>query len=83
VDHGYLAALICLPFSFVMQALVALVAMAVLSGVDAPKPAPSDLHGGRPLFEIARQPRFIAGALCRSDRLSHDEPGDDLGAARR
>ena len=27
-------------FSFVMQALVALVAMAVLSGVDAPKPAP-------------------------------------------
>ena len=51
-------------FSFVMQAFVALVAMAVLSGVDAPKPAPSDLHGGRPLFEIARQPRFIAAALC-------------------
>src|ERR1700688_184022 len=51
-------------FSFVMQAMVALVAMAVLSGVDAPKPAPSDLHGGRPLFEIARQPRFIAAALC-------------------
>jgi predicted MFS family arabinose efflux permease len=38
--------------------------MAVLSGVDAPKPAPSDLHGGRPLFTIARQPRFIAAALC-------------------
>jgi predicted MFS family arabinose efflux permease len=36
----------------------------VLSGVDAPKPAPSDLHGGRPLFVIARQPRFIAAALC-------------------
>jgi MFS family permease len=51
-------------FSFVVQAGVALVAMAVLSGVDAPKPAPSDLHGGRPLFEIARQPRFIAAALC-------------------
>ena len=51
-------------FSFVMQAMVALVAMAVLTGVDAPKPAPSDLHGGRPLFEIARQPRFIAAALC-------------------
>src|SRR5258708_32912434 len=50
--------------SFVMQAFVALVAMAVLSGVDAPKPAPSDLHGGRPLFTIARQPRFIAAALC-------------------
>ena len=51
-------------FSFVVQAAVALVAMAVLSGVDAPKPAPSDLHGGRPLFEIVRQPRFIAAALC-------------------
>jgi predicted MFS family arabinose efflux permease len=38
--------------------------LAVLVGVDAPKPAPSDLHGGRPLFEIARQPRFIAAALC-------------------
>src|SRR6202045_4975332 len=51
-------------FSFVAQAIVALIAMAVLAGVDAPKPAPSDLHGGRPLFEIARQPRFIAAALC-------------------
>jgi MFS family permease len=51
-------------FSFVAQAVVAVVAMAVLSGVDAPKPAPSDLHGGRPLFIIARQPRFIAAALC-------------------
>src|SRR5213079_3187204 len=51
-------------FSFVVQAGVALIAMAVLSGVDAPKPAPSDLHGGRPLFTIARQPRFIAAALC-------------------
>jgi predicted MFS family arabinose efflux permease len=38
--------------------------MAVLAGVDAPKPAPSDLHGGRPLVEIVRQPRFIAAALC-------------------
>ncbi|HEX7566480.1 MAG TPA: MFS transporter [Bradyrhizobium sp.] len=51
-------------FSFVVQALVALVAMAVLAGVDAPKPAPADLHGGRPLLEIVRQPRFIAAALC-------------------
>jgi MFS family permease len=51
-------------FSFVVQALVALIAMAVLAGVDAPKPAPADLHGGRPLLEIARQPRFIAAALC-------------------
>jgi MFS family permease len=51
-------------FSFVMQAVVALLAMIILSGVDAPKPAPSDLHGGRPLSEIVRQPRFIAAALC-------------------
>ena len=51
-------------FSFVVQAGVALVAMAILSGVDAPKPAASDLHGGRPLSEIVRQPRFIAAAIC-------------------
>src|SRR5947209_4026627 len=51
-------------FSFVAQAVVALVAMVILSGVDAPKPAPSDLHGGRPLWTVARQPRFIAAALC-------------------
>src|SRR3984885_13504323 len=51
-------------FSFIVQAAVALVAMAVLTGVDAPKPASADLHRGRPLFEIVRQPRFIAAALC-------------------
>src|SRR5215210_29953 len=51
-------------FSFLVQAAVALVAMAILSAVDAPKPAASDLHGGRPLLEIVRQPRFIAAAIC-------------------
>ena len=51
-------------FSFVVQAMVALLAMAVLAGIDAPRPAPSDLHGGRPLLTIVRQPRFIAAALC-------------------
>jgi MFS family permease len=51
-------------FSFIVQAAVALVAMAVLAGVDAPRPAPADLHRGRPLLEIARQPRFVAAALC-------------------
>lgn len=51
-------------FSFAAQAAVAVVAMIVLSGVHAPKPAPADLHRGRPLFQIARRPRFIAAALC-------------------
>jgi predicted MFS family arabinose efflux permease len=51
-------------FSFLVQAAVALIAMAVLLGVDAPKPAPADFHGGRPLLEIVRQPRFVAAALC-------------------
>jgi MFS family permease len=51
-------------FSFTAQALVALIAMALLSTVDAPKPAAADLGGGRPLAEIARQPRFIAAAIC-------------------
>ncbi|HEY8334155.1 MAG TPA: MFS transporter [Tardiphaga sp.] len=51
-------------FSFTAQALVALIAMALLSTVDAPKPAVADLGGGRPLAEIARQPRFIAAAIC-------------------
>jgi MFS family permease len=51
-------------FSFLAQAVVALAAMAILAGVDAPMPAPADLHAGRPLIEIARQPRFIAAALC-------------------
>src|SRR5947209_1076044 len=51
-------------FSFLIQAAVAVVAMLILSGVDAPRPAPSDLHGGRPLLQIVRQPRFIAAAIC-------------------
>jgi MFS family permease len=50
--------------SYAAQAVVAVIAMALLSTVDAPKPAPADLHGGRPLLEIARQPRFIAAAIC-------------------
>ncbi|GLH80902.1 MFS transporter [Bradyrhizobium sp. SSBR45G] len=51
-------------FSYLIQAAVALVAMGIVAGVDLPKPAPADLHGGRPLGEIVRQPRFIAAALC-------------------
>ncbi|WP_316162313.1 MFS transporter [Bradyrhizobium sp. SZCCHNRI20481] len=51
-------------FSYLIQAAVALVAMGIVAGVDLPKPVAADLHGGRPLGEIVRQPRFIAAALC-------------------
>jgi MFS family permease len=50
--------------SFLAQTVVALVAMAVLATVDAPKPAAADFSGGRPLLEIVRQRSFIAAALC-------------------
>jgi MFS family permease len=51
-------------FSFAVQAAVALLAMAVVAGVDAPKPAAADPNGGRALLQIARQPRFVAAAIC-------------------
>jgi MFS family permease len=51
-------------FSFCVQATVALLAMAVLATVDAPKPKPAELRGGRPLFDIVRQPRFVVAAIC-------------------
>lgn len=50
--------------SFVAQAVVALIAMAILTGVDAPRPTASDFGGGRPLLEIVRGRRFIAAAVC-------------------
>jgi len=50
--------------SFAVQAIIALVAMAVLSTVDAPPIAATDLHGGRPLFTIIGQRDFIAAAVC-------------------
>ncbi|WP_024509180.1 MFS transporter [Bradyrhizobium sp. ARR65] len=51
-------------FSYLVQAAVALVAMAIVAGVDLPKPAATDMHAGRALSQIVRQPRFIAAALC-------------------
>jgi MFS family permease len=51
-------------FSYLVQAAVAVVAMAILAGVDLPQPAAADLHAGRPLLAIVRQPRFVAAALC-------------------
>lgn len=50
--------------SFLAQTVVALIAMAVLATVDAPKPAAADFSSGRPLLEIVRQRSFIAAALC-------------------
>src|SRR3954469_15060721 len=51
-------------FSFLVQAAVALIAMGIVAGVDMPKPAPADLHGGRPPLEVVTQPRFIPAGLC-------------------
>jgi MFS family permease len=51
-------------FSFAMQAVIALIAMAVVAGVDMPRPPPAEHGGGRPLLMIVRQPRFIAAAIC-------------------
>jgi predicted MFS family arabinose efflux permease len=50
--------------SYVAQAVVALIAMAVLAGVDLPRPAAIDLDKGRPLAAIVRTPRVIAAAIC-------------------
>jgi MFS family permease len=50
--------------SYLAQAAVALLAVAVLSGVDLPRPARADAAAGRPLLEIMRQPRFVVAVLC-------------------
>ena len=63
MDHGRLVAL-SVRLQLPGQAAVALIAMGIVAGVDMPKPAPADLHGGRPLLDIVTQPRFIAAALC-------------------
>lgn len=50
--------------SFVMLAGVAILALAVQSLVDVPKPSAAERSGGgRPLREIIRQPVFIVAAL--------------------
>lgn len=51
--------------SFIAQAAVALVSAAVLALVKIPMPpAHITANPGRPLSEIARQPRFIAAVAC-------------------
>lgn len=52
--------------TYVGQAIVALLAMAVLAGVEPPAAtlAAADRKAGRPLMEIAAQPQFIVAAIC-------------------
>ncbi|MBX9775028.1 MAG: MFS transporter [Xanthobacteraceae bacterium] len=51
--------------SFIAQAVVALISAAVLALVKIPMPpAHVTANPGRPLSEIARQPRFIAAVAC-------------------
>ena len=50
--------------TFLAQAAVAVVAMAVLGGIDLPPLARADVARGRPLIEIARQPRFLVAVVC-------------------
>lgn len=49
--------------SYLAQAAIALVAGAVLWGVDLPRPAKAELAAGRPLGQIVSQPRLIGAAL--------------------
>src|SRR5882757_3891960 len=51
--------------SYIGQAVLALVAGGVLMLVDIPKPPPRSAVGdGRPLLEIAKEPRFIVAVAC-------------------
>jgi MFS family permease len=51
--------------TFLAQAGLAVVSAAVLQLVNIPKPPPAHLAGaGRPLAEIARQPRFMVAVAC-------------------
>ena len=50
--------------TFLVQAAVAAVSAFILLGVKLPMPTAEEVAGGRPLAVIARQPRFIAAAIC-------------------
>ncbi len=50
--------------SYLAQAVVALVAMAVLAGVDLPAIPAADVARGRPMAEIIRQPPFQMAVVC-------------------
>lgn len=50
--------------TFLVQALVAVVSAFILLGVRLPMPTAAEITAGRPLAEIARQPRFIAAVIA-------------------
>ena len=51
--------------TYVAQAVVAALSAFILVGVRLPRPSAQERRGGgRPLGEIARQPRFIMAVLC-------------------
>lgn len=50
--------------TFVAQAGVAALCGLILAGVRLPMPTAAEIAGGRPLFVIARQPRFIVAVIC-------------------
>jgi predicted MFS family arabinose efflux permease len=51
--------------TYIGQSALALIAGAVLMFVNIPKPPPRSVVGdGRPLLEIAREPRFIVAVVC-------------------
>lgn len=50
--------------TYLAQAGVAVIAALVLIGVRVPYPTAAERAGGRPLAEIARQPRFVIAVVC-------------------
>jgi MFS family permease len=50
--------------TYAAQAAVAVINAMVLFGVKLPKPTAIEIHGGRPLAEIARQTKFMVAVLC-------------------
>ncbi len=50
--------------TFLAQAIAAALSALVLLGVRLPKPTAAEIAGGRPLWDVARQPRFIAAVIC-------------------
>ena len=50
--------------SYLVQAGVALVSMAVLAGVDLPRPPPAPRGEGQGLGTVLRQPKFLVAVAC-------------------